>query len=593
MISFYRKDYPRPQFVREAWKSLNGPWDFAFDDANRGEVLLWPKQFPKEKRTIQVPFTYETPQSGIGDTSVHNYVWYHRQVDLSQWKGQRLLLHFEGADYCTKVWADGEYLGMHQGGYSRFSFDISAFAGKPSVELVVKVWDSLDADQPRGKQRYKKESWGCWYVQSTGIWKTVWLEAVGENYLASVEMTPDVEKKSLALQMEAAISDEAFTAHRFQLCCEIGLEGRPIASHTRDITNPVEKIILSLGEQPLCLWSPEKPWLYEIHYTLLRDGKVVDEVRSYFGVRSFCVQKDRLLLNGKPIYLRLILDQGYWAESGLTPPSEDALRYDLELVRKFGYNGLRKHQKIEDERFLFWCDVLGILVFGEMAATYRFTSRAMERFTAQWLRIVRQNQNHPSIIVWVPFNESWGIPEIREDLATQNFVNSIYYLTKAQDPTRPVITNDGWEHTLSDIITIHDYWERGQELEENYLDPKQDILHNRKSMSWYGQLLFAEGYRYQGQPVLLSEYGGIALQSEKGWGYGAQAACEEGFLERFLSQNQAIDNVPYFSGFCYTQLTDVEQEVNGLVDMARRSKFTAATEARIAKSNRETGSSKE
>ena len=250
MISFYRKDYPRPQFVREAWKSLNGPWDFAFDDANRGEVLLWPKQFPKEKRTIQVPFTYETPQSGIGDTSVHNYVWYHRQVDLSQWKGQRLLLHFEGADYCTKVWADGEYLGMHQGGYSRFSFDISAFAGKPSVELVVKVWDSLDADQPRGKQRYKKESWGCWYVQSTGIWKTVWLEAVGENYLASVEMTPDVEKKSLALQMEAAISDEAFTAHRFQLCCEIGLEGRPIASHTRDITNPVEKIILSSCFRP-------------------------------------------------------------------------------------------------------------------------------------------------------------------------------------------------------------------------------------------------------------------------------------------------------------------------------------------------------
>lgn len=221
-----------------------------------------------------------------------------------------------------------------------------------------------------------------------------------------------------------------------------------------------------------------------------------------------------------------------------------------------------------------------------MAACYAYDGRAVERFTAEWTRIVRQNKNHPCIITWVPFNESWGIPGVKEDAGQQAFVNGIYYLTKALDPTRPVITNDGWEHTLSDILTLHDYREYGDELLKNYMDEERGVLNNQRSFSWYGQLAFAGGYAYRGQPVILSEYGGIAMRTEEGWGYGEQAQDEAEFLNRFASQIEAICRIPYFTGFCYTQLTDVQQEVNGLVDMDRRAKLSPEGIARIRALNR-------
>lgn len=303
-------------------------------------------------------------------------------------------------------------------------------------------------------------------------------------------------------------------------------------------------------------------------------------------MRKLSIAGDRIYLNGRELYLRMILDQGYWRRSGLTPLDEAALLRDIELTLEYGYNGARKHQKIEDERYLYWCDVKGLLVWSEMAACYVYDNRAVERFTAEWTRIIRQNKNHPCIITWVPFNESWGIPGVKEDAGQQAFVNGIYYLTKALDPTRPVITNDGWEHTLSDILTVHDYREYGHELLKNFMDEERDVLNNRKSFSWYGQLAFAGGYAYRGQPVILSEYGGIALRTEEGWGYGEQVRDEEEFLKRFASQNEAIYQIPYFTGFCYTQLTDVQQEVNGLVDMDRRAKFSPEGIARIRALNR-------
>ncbi len=586
MLRFYQENYPRPQFVRPNWLDLNGSWKFRFDEAAQGEQLRWQQVFPADCREINVPFSYETARSGIGDPSHHDVVWYSRTVPIpSQAAGNRLLLHFEGVDYDAKVWVDGAFVGAHRGGYDRFTLDITECAqGKPAVTLILRAEDSLATDQPRGKQRYKQESWGCWYVQTTGIWKSVWLEWVAPHYLQSVHCTPDVSRRELRLEARTAASQRDFGAHRFSLATEIFFSGACLQRREDPLSCDMQTLSLPLPEGALHLWSPENPNLYEIRYTLLRDGEAVDSVCSYFGLRTVACENGAVTLNGKPIYLRMVLDQGYWAESGLTPPSEEALRRDIAIARRFGYNGLRKHQKIEDERFLYWCDVEGMLVWSEMAACYSFTPRAVTEFTRQWLTIVNQNRNHPCIIAWVPFNESWGIDSVKTDYPTQSFVNGIYFETKALDPTRPVITNDGWEHTISDIVTIHDYRETGAELAEHYVDEERSVLHNR-SISWYGQMVFAQGYGYRGQPVILSEYGGIALKNDSGWGYGNQAADEEAFWQRFSSQNEAIHNVPYFAGFCYTQLTDVEQEVNGLVDMARNPKLSPQMEEKIKQSN--------
>ena len=586
-MAVYCKDYPRPQFVRKDWQSLNGAWEFAFDDEDRGVREQWMTRFP-EGRSIQVPFTYETDMSGIGEESVHNVVWYAREIAAGIKPGQRLLLHFEGSDYLTRVWANGRYLGQHEGGYSRFTFDLTDVweDGQP-LRLTVRVEDSLARDQPRGKQRYKPESWGCWYVQTTGIWKTVWLEWVGEQHLKTVENTPDADTGLLRLEVEAAVPETDFSKSEYELETVITFEGRPVCTNRQKLfgNTQVMEVLVEKAET-LRLWSPETPNLYDIRYRLYRDGRMIDTVDSYFGMRKLSIAGDRIYLNGRELYLRMVLDQGYWRRSGLTPPDEAALLRDIELTLEYGYNGARKHQKIEDERYLYWCDVKGLLVWSEMAACYAYDNRAAERFTAEWTRIVRQNKNHPCIITWVPFNESWGIPGVREDAAQQAFVNGIYYLTKALDPTRPVITNDGWEHTLSDILTVHDYREYGHELLKNFMDEDRDVLNNRKSFSWYGQLAVASGYAYRGQPVILSEYGGIAMRTGEGWGYGEQVQDEAEFLKRFASQNEAIYQIPYFTGFCYTQLTDVQQEVNGLVDMDRRAKLSPEGIAQIRALNR-------
>lgn len=579
-IPFYRENYPRPQFVRENWTDLNGPWRFDFDDRNAGAQKNWTRTPPGE-HTINVPFSYETMRSGIGDETAHPAVWYSRTMAVQPEAETRVLLHLEGADYRTQVWLNGSFLGENRGGYHRCTFDLTA-ALSPSGEqhLVIRVEDSFDEAQPRGKQRWQPESWACWYVQTTGLWKSVWLERVPETYLTCVDCVPDAAGRSVTFSPELNGTDPA----GWELQVEIGYRGRPVCTACRPILYSGCPIAVEIPED-IYLWSPEAPNLYTVRYTLLRDGVPGDTAESYFGFRTVSIQGDKLLLNGRPLYLRMVLDQGYWPDSGLTPPDEEALKRDIDLTLRLGYNGARKHQKIEVERYLYWADVKGLLVWSEMAAAYQFSGRAVEAFTEEWTKVVRQNKNHPSIITWVPFNESWGVPEIGSSLAQQNFVNAIYHLTHALDGTRPVITNDGWEHTLSDIVTIHAYREDGAVLARDLLENGEALLQNRYIYNDCNRKLFAEGYGYRGQPVMLSEYGGIALQGGAGWGYGTQAADEEVFLQRLLSQNQVIADTPYLSGFCITQITDVQQEVNGLADPARRGKLSPQAEARLRESN--------
>ncbi|MCR4777682.1 MAG: glycoside hydrolase family 2 [Lachnospiraceae bacterium] len=565
-MHYYKKDYPRPQLVRENFTLLDGEWDFAFDRP----------EFTGTK--IRVPFTFETGLSGIGDETPHNSVWYKKEVKVSKpADGKRLILHFEGVDHEAFVYVNGKMIGSHKGGYSRFSFDITEYITEGLNEIKVNATDELDPAMPRGKQRWIEENFGCWYVQTTGIWKSVWMEEVGDTYVKELKITPDRDNGCAFVSVGTNLpaKDGGLRAK-----AKVYFEGKEVTSLESDITKEADTLRLSLFNTRICEWglrewAPDHPDLYDVEIELVKDGKSVDKVYSYFGLRDIRIDGDKVLLNGEPLYQRLILDQGYFKDSHLTPPSEEALIKDIDSILALGYNGVRKHQKTEDERFLYWCDVKGVLVWSEMAAAYTFSDEAVSEFTKEWIEIVRQNYSHPCIVTWTPFNESWGIREVKRDRRQQAFTESIYHLTKAIDPMRPVIVNDGWEHTVSDIITLHDYEEKGEVLYKRYTEYKDDILSNRVYHSKF-RSAFAYGYKYDGKPVIISEFGGIAFNEEGGWGYGNKVANEEDFLKRFDSITTAIKKLDYVCGYCYTQVSDVQQEINGLLTEDRRFKIDPA-----------------
>ena len=575
----YKKDYPRPQFVRENWENLNGTWDFGFDDDHVGEKEKWYVNFGGDKK-IQVPFTYETKLSGIQDETRHDYIWYRRniQVDGKRLEKENYVLHFEGCDFITKVWVNGELVGSHRGGYSRFSFDITNLLKDGENELVVKAEDSFDMQQPRGKQRWIDENFGCWYVQTTGIWKTVWSEYVPKVNLASVKMTPVLEQHCLELEYEVNAPESCF-GENLAVAATIRFDGMLVnkivttvmAGHVETKADVFVRNDHGF-EWGVRTWSPEQPDLYDIEFELIKDGETVDQAGSYFAMRDIRIDGPNILLNGRPLYQRLILDQGYWKDSHLTPPSEEALIEDIDKIHALGYNGLRKHQKTEDERFLYWCDVKGMLVWSEVASAYQYTDYAVAEFTREWMEIVKQNYNHPCIITWTPFNESWGISAVETRRDQQHFTEAIYHLTKSVDPYRPVIVNDGWEHTVSDIITLHDYEEVGEVLRKRYIEYKDQIMTTEVYHSNHKSAM-ANGFEYKGQPVIISEFGGIAFNNDdSGWGYGNKVDTKEDFIQRFDEITTAVKELPYVSGFCYTQVSDVQQEINGLMDIDRNFK---------------------
>lgn len=573
----YIPDYPRPQMVRipTSWESLNGQWDFAFDDKKAGIQEKWYRQFKCQSK-ITVPFTYETKMSGIGDETPHDTVWYSRTVNVQKDRlvGKRLFLHFEGSDYRTTLWVNGIHIGEHTGGYSRFSFDISDAVADGENVITVLAADPMEEENPRGKQRWLPHSYGCWYVQTTGIWKTVWLEYVPERRISHFKLTPDLTRMEVEVECEI---DGPFQEGELDLELAASFKGQTVgrvktAVSGKTVRAPLPVYHTAAGEWGVAYWSPESPNLYDLDLVLTWNGQPVDRVNSYFGMRELKTENGQVLLNGQPLYQRLILDQGYWEESHLTPPCEAALVKDIDAILQMGYNGVRKHQKVEDERFLYWCDVKGVLVWGEMASAYRFGDNMACNFLRQWGDVVRQNYNHPCIITWTPVNESWGVPAVKKDAAQQAFTKAVYYLTKSIDPYRPVIVNDGWEHTVSDILTLHDYEEQGGIFWERYTEYWQDVLEGRLYHN-LGRAAFADGHRYCGQPVIISEFGGIAYQNGgNGWGYGNKVSSEEEFISRFDAITTAIQKLPFCCGFCYTQLTDVQQEINGLLDGKRNFK---------------------
>ncbi|MGX7078285.1 glycoside hydrolase family 2 protein [Globicatella sanguinis] len=573
-----RELHPRPQFIREKWELLDGEWDFCFDEQNRGLKESWSKGIPSDKK-IKVPYTYETKLSNIDIQTPHNVIWYQKNVVFN--KEDKITINFEGADFHTTVWLNGVKVGQNIGGYHRFSFDLDDYIIDGNNSIIVRCEDSLDTNQVRGKQRWLNNSFGCWYVQSTGIWKSVWIEYRNSNvYLSSVKMKPEIDNDHLIIQPTISGNNSIIKENDYFIEVDIYFEEELITNCCVLINHQEQEIILDTrvkrdSNWGTKIWTIETPNLYDIRFKLLDNQRnILDEVNSYFGMRKISIEGDRILLNNRELYQKLILDQGYWPESGLTPPSVRALENDLEKVKSLGYNGVRKHQKIEDERFLYLCDKLGILVWIEMPSNYQFSDLSIKNFTEEWIKIVTQNFNHPSVITWVPFNESWGIKNIFKDKQQQSFTEGIYYLTKSIDPDRPVITNDGWEHTISDIITLHDYEEFSEMLKHRYKE-KSLILDNRIQFN-KDKFAFANGYKYMGQPIIISEFGGIAFatENEDQWGYGTHVKNEEDFIERFNNIHEAIFELEYVTGYCYTQLTDVEQEVNGLLDINRKPKVS-------------------
>lgn len=570
-----RGDYPRPQFERSSWMSLNGEWQFQFDDEQIGLDEQWYGEKTLEQR-IQVPFCYQSELSGIGTPEFHDTVWYKRKVEIPrEMKGKRIILHFGAVDYSARVWVNGQLAAAHEGGHTPFSADITSLLRQEgSNEITLQARDySKDVTLPRGKQFWKEKSELIFYTSTTGIWQSVWIEAVEPVHLSGVFYYPDIDCNEIGIQyVIAGWSDEADVKVRTR----ISFEGEVVADEECKIIAAKQKRRIELHDfndhGMGRWWSPEHPNLYDVEYRVFVNGMETDVVRSYFGMRKVSVDSGKLCLNNRPFYMKAVLDQGYFPGGILTAPSDDVLKRDVELTKLMGFNGVRKHQKIEDPRFLYWCDKLGLVVWGEAANAFAFSEAYVQKFTSEWIEAVNRDFNSPSIIVWVPLNESWGIPNIKVDDQQRQHAMAMYHLTKSLDTTRLVISNDGWEHVQSDLCTIHDYQWNYDKLVEKYshIDSALDAPQNRD--------VYVKGYQYEGQPVLMTEFGGISFQKGEtsGWGYSG-ATDEADFKKRVYAVIKAMQDSPLIQGYCYTQLTDVEQEINGLLDFNREPKIPLET----------------
>lgn len=566
-MTILRTEYPRPHFRREQWTNLNGEWEFDYDDNGVGRVEKWYKNHTFSQR-IQVPFSYQSALSGIGDATFHDVVWYRRSLTIKKDSQSVYVLHFGAVDYQAWVWVNGELAGYHEGGHTPFSLEVTNLVQPGENDIVVQAVDSSTAlDQPRGKQYWKEQSESIFYTRTTGIWQTVWLETLSKSHLANVTFTPDIDLKQIHLQyvLQSITQDQ-------QLEVTISFKGKTILRDTIQALSEEGSRSYSLTHLSLqhenWLWSPEHPNLFDVTFRLLEKDRVIDQVESYFGMRKISVHNGDVFLNNKPYYMRLVLDQGYFPDGILTAPSEDDLIGDIKYTKELGFNGARKHQKVEDPLYYYWADRLGLIVWAEMANSYAFTERAVERLTKEWQEVVARDYNHPCIVAWVPINESWGVPDLLTSEKQRQHSSTMYHLTKSLDQTRLVMSNDGWEHTTSDLCTIHDY-EASQEILEN----RYQSVENAMAFQPAGKTIYAPGHSFKQEPILVTEFGGISFKQSdwEGWGY-SHATTEGEFLVGYQAVVQALHNSPLVRGFCYTQLTDVEQEINGLLTYDRKPK---------------------
>jgi beta-galactosidase/beta-glucuronidase len=480
-------------------------------------------------------------------------------------------------DWQATVWVNGACVGTHEGGYTPFVFDITDEVRDASCEIVVRAEDDpTDLAKPRGKQDWQLEPHSIWYPRTSGIWQTVWLERVPASRIGRIAFTPNLSGWEVGIEMWL----DGQGGDGLQLAVILNSGATQLAADTYAIVSGEVHRGIALSDPGIddsrnaLLWSPHAPHLIDARFELRNAaGAVVDEVWSYLALRSAAVQGDRFLLNGRPYPLHMVLDQGYWPDGGQTAPADAALRRDVELARAMGFNGVRKHQKIEDPRYLYWADVIGLAVWEEMPSAYRFTPGSVARLSREWTSVIHRDYSHPSVIAWVPINESWGVPNLPDNPRERHYVRALYHLTKTLDPTRPVIGNDGWESVATDIIGIHDYDHQPERIAKRYhADEVLPRLFKRERPG--GRLLVLDDQPHTDLPVMLTEFGGIAVASNRPgtWGYTVCRNIQDfrGQYERLLA---VIRSLGVFAGFCYTQFSDTYQEANGLLYADRSPKF--------------------
>ncbi len=568
-------EHPKPQFFRPTWINLNGEWNFEFDFGKSGVEKGWMEDPSSFSRRIKVPFPPESELSGIQYTDFLPSVWYHRTFEVPEnWNDNRIFLHFGAVDYDCRVWVNGKPVGRHYGGSSSFSFEITDTLKEGKNDLVVCAVDEVRSRiQPAGKQSERFESHGVMYTRTTGIWQTVWLEARPKSYIQSVHIVPDLDESRFILT--PVIKD-----------CRRGMEFRAVL-YSKDGEKITSKslsastggsVILDL-ENPHH-WSPSHPYLYGLRFELLSGGKIIDSVESYAGLRKFHIEGHRFYLNNEPIFLRFVLDQGFYPEGIWSAPSDEALKKDIQLSLAVGFNGARLHQKAFPERFHYWADRLGYLTWGEFAdwGLDLGDSQAVRNHNREWREVLMRDRNHPSIIAWTPFNEITP-SEARDDLELhRRAIKETVELTQHLDPTRPVNDTSGYVHVFTDIYTIHDYEQDPKVFQEHYVNVAPDKRDGFRLNS------SEHAVPYEGQPYMVDEYGGTFWAEEfasmpvdercirEYWGMGKSGEEVEDLIEKLTA---ILTNHPNIAGFCYTELYDIEQEINGVYTYDRKLKFDA------------------
>lgn len=559
-MKILRPEYPRPELVRKNWLNLNGKWDFEFDFGNSGVYddkwsFLGCVEKKKAKgevkftKKINVPFCPESKLSGIEYTDFINACWYRKTVKIPEkWTG-RVLLHFEACYYRSVVFINGEYVGAHNGGYTPFSFDVTDNIKNGEIEIMLHAsGDPKDLKQPSGKQSWQKDSNGCFYTRSTGIWQTVWLENVPNEYLKSIKTESDIANSTqyFKLKYEGA-SPKTVTF-------KVSYQGKFVSRTTVNANS--DKAFAAIKIKDAKRWNVGEPNLYDVEITT-DYGTYTDVVKTYFGMREVSIVGNKFLINGKKILQRLVLDQGYYIEGIYTAPTKEDLMKDIELSMAVGFNGARLHQKVFERNFLYYCDKTGYIVWGEYPSWgFGYTDESYTNsYVSEWLESVERDYNHPAIIGWCPMNENWDIDGRHQSDA---LVRAVYEATKNSDDTRPVIDVSWNYHVKTDVFDTHDYVQDTAEFDKRFATGAYDQ---------YNQA-------YNGEPFFLSEYGGIAwVQNGKGWGYGNAPETEEEYVDRYISMSDTLHKNPDMCALCYTQLYDVEQEQNGIYNYDRSPKF--------------------
>lgn len=588
MSSFY-ESAPNPQFVRQNWIDLTGTWRFRYDDDDTGlEHGWWKSEFDADSLEIEVPYPPESEMSGIGDTSFHPVVWYQRTLpEIPADAESRTILRFGAVDFEATVWIDDTYIGSHRGGSSPFTFDVSTHWLRSLLRprLTVRAFDDpLSTEQPRGKQAWTLEPDRIWYHRTTGIWQPVWLEFTPETYIEYMRWEYDPQAKVLQVDVELNRAPGA----------QIDIELTVTSPDGGDaaVTIPADKRLASgtidlrgIGELETLLWSPQSPTVLSTR----AETSTGDAVDGYIGLRSVSLDERGFAINDQPVWLRFVLSQGYFPQSHYAAPSPEAIRREVELTLALGFNGARTHQKAEDPRYLYWADRLGLLIWGEVGAAYTWSDQAVADLGNEWRELVRQDINHPSVIAWVPFNESWGIDDVSNDSRQQNAVRTMYSLTNAIDGSRPVIGNDGWEHVSTDILSLHDYNWDGSELRARYSSGKNNEQ-IAESYSVAGRKAVAAVDKDLNQlPLMITEYGGVSYapsDDESWYGYG-KVTTEQQFVDKYRELTSALHASEEIVGICYTQLTDTVQETNGLLTENREPKIDIETIRRITQGEKQ------